>query len=113
LRVYGGIYEIEKEDLELMREGIANNLEEFQKIYNSNQFKSHFGKILGEKNKIIPAYLREAASKEPLIYNKQWYFFEEFSPETILNPDLDQIVLACFEAGRPMEQFFNQFIKRA
>jgi hypothetical protein len=21
--------------------------------------------------------------------------------------------LACFEAGRPMEQFFNQFIKRA
>jgi uncharacterized protein (TIGR02453 family) len=53
LRVYGGIYEIEKEDLELMREGIANNLDEFQKIYNSKEFKSHFGKILGEKNKII------------------------------------------------------------
>ena len=71
LRVYGGIYEIEKEDLELMREGIANNLTEFKRIYNSKEFKSHFGKILGEKNKIIPAHLREAASEELLIFNKQ------------------------------------------
>jgi len=113
VRVYGGIYEIEKGDLEFIREGIANNLDEFQKIYNSNQFKSHFGSILGEKNKVIPAYLKEAASKEPLIYNKQWYFFQEFPAETILNPNLDQLVLDCFEAGRPIEQFFNQFIKRS
>jgi hypothetical protein len=57
--------------------------------------------------------LKEAASKEPLIYNKQWYFFQEFPAETILNPNLDQLVLDCFEAGRPIEQFFNQFIKRS
>lgn len=113
VRVYGGIYEIEKDDLELMREGIANNLTEFQRIYNSKEFKSHFEKILGEKNKIIPAHLREAASKEPLIYNKQWYFFQEFPAEIILDPKLDKYVLDCFEVGRPMEQFFNQFIKRS
>ena len=113
LRVYGGIYEIEKDDLELIREGIANNLDEFQNIYNSNEFKSHFGTVLGEKNKVIPAYLKEAASKEPLIYNKQWYFFQEFPSETILDPNLDQLVLDCYEAGRPIEQFFNQFIKRS
>lgn len=113
IRVYGGIYEIAKEDLELIREGIANNLTEFQKIYNSKEFKAHFGAILGEKNKVIPSYLKEAASKEPLIYNKQWYFFQEFPAETILESNLDQLVLDCFEAGRPIEQFFNQFIKRA
>jgi uncharacterized protein (TIGR02453 family) len=113
VRVYGGIYEIEKDDLTLIREGIANNLNEFQKIYNSKEFKSHFGSILGEKNKVIPSHLKEAASKEPLIYNKQWYFFQEFPAETILEPNLDQLVIDCYEAGRPIEQFFNQFIKRA
>ena len=113
VRVYGGIYEIEKDDLQLIREGIANNLPEFQKIYNSKEFKAHFGSILGEKNKVISSHLKEAASKEPLIYNKQWYFFQEFPAETILNSNLDQLVLDCFEAGRPIEQFFNQFIKRA
>jgi uncharacterized protein (TIGR02453 family) len=112
VRVYGGIYEIEKDDLLLIREGIAKNLDEFQKIYNSKVFKKYFGRILGEKNKVIPTYLKDAGSKEPLIFNKQWYFFKEFPAETILDPKLDQIVLDCFEAGRPIEQFFNQFINR-
>jgi uncharacterized protein (TIGR02453 family) len=113
VRIYGGIYEIEKNELTLIREGIANNLHEFQTIYNAKEFKAHFGRILGEKNKLLPSYLKESALKEPLIFNKQWYFFQEFPPETILDPHLDQIVLDCFEAGRPIEQFFNQLIKRS
>lgn len=112
VRVYGGIYEIEKDDLQLIREGIAKNLDEFQKIYNSKVFKKYFGRILGEKNKVLPSHLKDAGLKEPLIFNKQWYFFKEFPAETILDPKLDQIVLDCFEAGRPIEQFFNQFINR-
>lgn len=112
VRVYGGIYEIEKDDLLLIREGIAKNLDEFQKIYNSKVFKKYFGRILGEKNKVLPSHLKDAGLKEPLIFNKQWYFFKEYPAETILDPKLDQIVLDCFEAGLPMEQFFNQFINR-
>lgn len=112
VRVYGGIYEIEKDDLQLIREGIAKNLDEFQKIYNSKVFKKYFGRILGKKNKVLPSHLKDAGLKEHLIFNKQWYFFKEFPAETILDPKLDQIVIDCFEAGRPIEQFFNQFINR-
>ena len=36
----------------------------------------------------------------------------QFDPETILKEDLDSIVLECFEAGKPVENFFNELINR-
>jgi len=112
LRVYGGIYEIEKDDLLIVREGIADNLKKFKKAYENPVFQKVYGEIRGEKNKIIPKTLQEAAAKEPLIFNKQWYFYTEFEPEIILADNLDEIILNCYEAGRPVEEFFNELIKR-
>lgn len=112
MRVYGGVYEIDKEDLEIVRDTIAQDVLEFQKAYKNPIFVKTFGEILGERNKIIPTHLREAASIEPLIFNKQWYFYTQFEPEMILQNNLDQIVVACYKAGRPVEEFFNKLIKR-
>lgn len=112
VRVYGGVYEIDKEDLLTVREGIANDLKGFQEAYSNPRFKKVFGTILGEKNKVIPKELKEAADKEPLIFNKQWYFYAQFDAETVLDPKLDQLLLDCFEAGKPVEHYFNKLIKR-
>ena len=112
VRVYGGVYEIDKEDLLTVREGIANDLKGFQEVYSNPRFKKVFGTILGEKNKVIPKELKEAAEKEPLIFNKQWYFYAQFDAETVLDPKLDQLLLDCFEAGKPVEHYFNKLIKR-
>ena len=112
LRVYGGIFEIEKEDLMLVREGIAKDLTGFKKAYTDPEFVKTFGEIRGAKNKIIAKDLKEAATKEELIFNKQWYFFTEFEPETILGANLDKIILDCYDAGRPVEEFFNKLITR-
>lgn len=112
VRVYGGVYEIEKEDLQLVRQGIANNLKKFKELYTNKKFVEVFGKILGEQNKIVPKELKEAAEREPLIFNKQWYFFTEFPPETILDKNLDKMILDCYEVGKPVEDFFNGLIRR-
>ncbi|MDP4797428.1 MAG: DUF2461 domain-containing protein [Crocinitomicaceae bacterium] len=112
VRVYGGIYEIDKDDLLTVREGIANDLKGFQEAYSNPSFKKVFGTILGEKNKVLPKELKEAAEKEPLIFNKQWYFYAQFDAETVLSPKLDQFLLDCFEAGKPVEHYFNKLIKR-
>lgn len=112
MRVYGGIYEIDKDDLLTVREGIARNPDKFKTAYSNPTFKKVYGEILGEKNKIVPKELKEAAEKEPLILNKQWYFYTEFEPETILEDKLDQIIIDCYDAGRPVEEFFNELIKR-
>ena len=112
VRVYGGIYEIDKDDLLTVREGIANDIKGFQIAYTNPNFKKVFGTILGEKNKVIPKELKEAAEKEPLIFNKQWYFYAEFDAETVLDPKLDKLLLDCFDAGKPVENYFSKLIKR-
>ena len=113
VRVYGGIYEIDKEDLLAVREGIAADLEGFQKAYSNVTFTKIFkGGILGEKNKILPKELKESAEKEPLIFNKQWYFYTQMESETVLSDQLDKIVIDCYKAGRPVEEFFNKLIVR-
>jgi len=112
VRVYGGIYEIEKDDLLIIREGIAGNVAKFQKAYNNPIFTEVFGAILGDKNKIISKELKEAAEKEPLIFNKQWYFYKQFEPKILLSEDLDQVILKCYKAGRPVEEYFNDLINR-
>ena len=112
VRVYGGIYEIDKEDLQIVREGIASNVTKFQKAYQNPVFKDVYGEILGDKNKVLPKELKEIAEQEPLIYNKQWYFYTQFEPEIVLSDNLDKILLDCYDAGRPVENFFNELIKR-
>lgn len=112
LRVYGGVYEIDKEDLLAVREGIADNIQEFQTKYNDTLFVQTFSELRGEKNKIIPKELKAAAEIEPLIFNKQWYFYTQFEPETILFDNLDETIINCYKAGRPVEEFFNKLIKK-
>ncbi len=108
LRVYGGIYEIDKENLELVRAHIADNIREFQNLYQAPDFVSTYGKIVGEKNKILPNHLKEAAQKEALIFNKQWYFYTSFPSEEILSETLDKLMLDCYYIGLPVQQFLNQ-----
>jgi uncharacterized protein (TIGR02453 family) len=112
VRAYGGIYEVDKDGLESVREGIADNLETFQKLYSDPNFKNLFGELRGEKNKTLPSHLRDSAEKEALIFNKQFYFFAEFPAETVVKAELDEILLNCYQAGRPMENFLNQFIQQ-
>lgn len=113
LRVYGGVYEIDKDNLYLLREGIAAHLKEFQQLIDAPDFKAVFGEIKGEKNKVIPAEFKPAAEKQALIYNKQWYYMAEFPAEQLLSDDLDRLLERCYLAGRPLEAFFNQFIQRS
>ncbi len=111
VRAYGGVYELDKNDLEAVREGIADNLETFKHLYTDQKFKSLFGEIKGEKNKKLPSHLKDSAEKEALIFNKQFYFFAEFPAEVIIDSNLNQILINCYQTGRPMSNFLNQFIQ--
>jgi uncharacterized protein (TIGR02453 family) len=108
VRVYGGIYEISGEDLLFFREGLVEYLAEFQKAYNSNSFKQSFGSILGEKNKILPAHLKEKAAEEPLIFNKQWYFYHQMDSQSCLSENFIDQIVKLYEDARPMLLFFEK-----
>ncbi|MBI2259918.1 MAG: DUF2461 domain-containing protein [Flavobacteriia bacterium] len=112
LRVYGGIYEIEKEEIQKLREYISKTTTQFKKLYSNPEFVQLFGEIKGVKNKILPKNMQPFAEKEPLIYNKQWYFYAEFSAEKILDKNLDKILLECYKTGKPIEDYFNHVLNR-
>ncbi len=113
VRVYGGIYEIEKDDLFLVREGIAHNMKEFNSLITDKNFVEVFGEVRGERNKIAPKEFKEEAEKQPYILNKQWYFFTKFDAELILQDKLLETLDHCFQVGLPLETFFNKFIQRS
>lgn len=113
VRVYGGIYEIDKDDLHAVREGIATNPKEFEALISDENFVQVFGEVRGERNKIAPKELKEAAEKQPYILNKQWYFMTEFDSDLILQDYLLETLDSCFQAGLPLETFFNKFIQRS
>ena len=112
VRVYGGIYKPEKAELQKIREGISSNLAEFKKLCSDKKFLSTYGEIKGEKNKIIPKELKEKAAEEPMIFNKQFYYFAEFKPEIMCQDDFMETILKQYEIARPMEQFFTKILNR-
>jgi uncharacterized protein (TIGR02453 family) len=112
VRIYSGLYELDKDTLLLLREGIAKNQKEFKKLYSDKNFESTFGQIRGEQNKIIPMELREAAESENLIFNKQFYYFVQFPPKKLLAKDFDKTIIEIYNTARPMEQFFSTLLKR-
>jgi uncharacterized protein (DUF2461 family) len=78
-RIYSGFYGIEKDNLQVMREHIAKNLKEFNKLIKSKKFVDSFGEVHGDRNKRIPPEFKEVFEKQPLIANKQFYYFSDLN----------------------------------
>ncbi|MCB0532298.1 MAG: DUF2461 domain-containing protein [Lewinellaceae bacterium] len=108
LSIGGGAYFLEKEQLAKVRQAIAKNPKAFRKLIEAAAFTEKFGEIKGEKNKILPAEIKQVAVAEPLLFNKQFYYMTEIDPEIVLQPDAIEAVAAYFEAGKPLNDFFRK-----
>ncbi len=106
-RFYGGVYMPDTRQIQKIREAIVNQNDEFNRIVNTEDFKSKFGEIRGEKNKRIPKEFREFARMQPLLFNKQWYHFAELSPKIILQDDLMRTVLEYALSASKMRIFLK------
>lgn len=104
-----GIYQPEKELVEKIRYHIAANLTRFEQIINDKKFTAYFSGIEGEKNKKLPADLKEAAEKQPIIYHKQFYCWKEYYGEKeALRKDLAPFIVAHFSACKKLVDFFAE-----
>lgn len=108
MRIYGGVYMPDKDNLYSIRSHIANNLSAFEAVISEKDFIAKYGLIRGEKNKIVPAEFKESGEKQPLIYNKQFYYFAELPPETVLKEDLVKIVIQYYLAANSVKEFFTK-----
>lgn len=112
LWIGGGAYALEKEPLHQLRTAIAQDPSAFRALLDAGAFQEKYGALRGETNKILPPEFKEAAQKEPLLFQKQFYFMAELDPETALRPDFADFVGEYFRAGKPVNDFFRQVLKK-
>ena len=110
LGFYGGIYMPSPEETQRVRTYILNHLEELQSVLDDPGFQKAFGEVHGEKSKRIPKEFAEAAGEQPLLWNKQWYYFTHLSPEVILSDDLMQVILDLKATAMPMQEYLTRAI---
>lgn len=103
-----GSYELEKEQLRLVREEIYYNLDEFKAINSEANFTKTFGGIQGERNKIVPEPFKEALAQEPLLANKQFYIWTDQSTKVMLQPNVVSAIMKIYSAGKPLNQFLDR-----
>jgi uncharacterized protein (TIGR02453 family) len=103
-----GLYMLEPARIHAVRSHIAANLEEFASLLADPEFKNRFGTIAGEKNKILPPEFRQAAAQQPLIFNKQFFYWAEHASREALRDDLPDFVMAHIRAAQPMNRFLGQ-----
>lgn len=109
--IYSGYYMPEKDQLLRIRNLIAANQDEFNSLINDPVFNSFFKDgIQGEKNKALPADLKSAAGKQPLIYNKQFYWNHYLAPEEIFKPDFLNKVMDHYKASMPLLSFLDKAV---
>ncbi len=106
INIYGGVYMAEKQQLEAIRNLITNNLKPFETLIAEPDFKKKYGgEILGEKQVRLAPEFKEAAQKQPLIFNKQFYFKAVLDESCLTKDNLIDILTDYFKAARPVSAF--------
>lgn len=111
LALAGGVYMPSKESLLSIREAIASNPKAFMKLLDDKKFSSAWGTLQGEKNKIIDASLKQAATICPWIYNKQFYYWVELKSSIIITDQLMSTILEHHDAAKQVSAFFAKAMK--
>lgn len=111
LRLYSGCYTLNKEQLLNVRETLFNNTERFLSLANDPKFVNAFGEIRGERNKRIPKPFSEIQDTFPFILNKSFYYFKEYTAETILKESLVKDLITDFEIAKPMNTFLFEALR--
>ncbi len=108
IRVYSGVHMLEKESLQMVREHIKDNLEEFDKLISAKDFVSTYSEILGEKNKRLPKEFQEVEAKQPLIANKGFYWYFKLKPSVITKENLIEQLIDNYKKALPVNAFFEE-----
>lgn len=102
VKFYGGAYMPDKVQLERIRRGILRDPKGFRRTIEGRSFTDLFHGVLGEANKVLPAEFKQAAKKEPLIANKQFYVGAEYPARLVTDAGLMDRLMDHYLAMRPL-----------
>lgn len=106
IRFYGGAHMIDKDQLLAIRTYISENLKDFNSIINDPRFTKRFGTIHGSQHKRIHPEFKEIADKQPLIANKNFYYYSILDGKEIVQDNLVNQIMDLYFAANPVKNFF-------
>jgi uncharacterized protein (TIGR02453 family) len=110
IMVGGGKYFCSKEELAKIRQEIYYNNDAFKKLLNDKDFKEKYGTLQGDKNKVLERDYKEFAKEQPLIANKQFWYYAKLTRKDITGDKLDALVYSYFKAAYKMNHFLWETI---
>ncbi len=108
--IYGGIYQPERENLQKIREYIATNLSEFADLIKEPDFVKYYGTIQGEQNKKVSKDFAEVILEQPLILNKQFYYFTRIEKSVLTADNLLDEVMERYYAAKNIKNFLTEAV---
>ena len=108
VKLYSGIFQLEKEQLYNIRQEIAYNMDEFANLVSDKKFIETFEEIRGDKNKRLDKDLMELTTEQPLLLNKNFYYFKRWKTQTIFDNKLDDLFIETYKVALPLNDFFHR-----
>lgn len=105
---YGGLYATDKAQLQAIREAIADDPDGFEELLEDPDFKARFGTLQGDKNKRLPKEFQEAAKRQPLLFNKGFYYTTNLDIGHALRDDLPELLLEHWKVATPIMEFLQR-----
>ena len=104
----GGCYQPDKESLTLIRDLIMHEGKDLHKELKKKAFKERYQELQGEKNKVLPKEFKAAAEDEPLLYNKQFFYWADVEKSLFEGSKGVSTLFTYFKAAKPVNDFFSR-----
>lgn len=111
IMIAGGIYQTDPGTLAKVRSYLVKHLDQFEALVSEKKFKQAYGTIQGERSKRVPEGFVDAAKRNSMIANKQFFFMKNLPPSRILKKDLPDVLMEYYEAGMELNQFLRRALK--
>lgn len=104
----GGAYWLSPAELTAVRSHIVDRPEAWLAARQSPDFIAHFGDLLGERNKRLPKEFQAAATAQPDLFMKQFYYMSERPITDLIGPEALDVLEEVARAAEPVRLFLRE-----
>jgi uncharacterized protein (TIGR02453 family) len=110
--VAGGCYELDRENLQAVKEQLIIYDQELSLIVNDKKFRATFWQIHGKPRKTLPRWCIANAPWSQRLMQDSRYVHKSYTDEQVTSPDFLSQIVSDYQILKPFNDYFNEVIDR-